>query len=117
MENNFDTKNKAWLIAVDMGYGHQRTAYPLRSLAVGGKVINVNRYKGIPAKDQRIWRTTRFLYEFISRFRRVPFIGEKVFAILDSFQKIRGYYPRRDLSQPAFSGKNIFRLIKRGWGK
>jgi len=111
------TSKKAWVVAVDMGYGHQRTAYPLRSFAAGGKVVNINRYKGIPKKDQRIWETTRFLYEFISRFRRVPFIGSKVFAILDSFQKIRGYYPRRDLSQPALSGRNMFRLIRKGWGK
>lgn len=109
--------NKAWVVAVSMGYGHQRTAYPLRSIAIGNKIINVNRYKGIPPRDRRIWETSRFFYEFISRFRRVPFIGAKVFGILDSFQKIRGYYPLRDLSRPAFSGKNIFRIIGRGWGK
>lgn len=112
-----NSTNKAWVIAVDMGYGHQRTAYPLRRIAQGGKVININRYKGIPKKDQKIWQTTRFFYEFVSRFRRVPFVGAKVFAILDSFQKILGYYPKRDLSKPAFSSKNIFRLIKHGWGK
>jgi hypothetical protein len=111
------SEKKAWVVAVDMGYGHQRTAYPLRSFAVGGKVINVNRYKGIPPRDRHIWQTTRFFYESVSRFRGVPFIGAKVFAILDSFQKIRGYYPVRDLSKPVFSEKNIFRFIQHGWGK
>jgi len=35
-------KQEAWVISVNMGYGHQRTAYPLRNLAPDGKVINAN---------------------------------------------------------------------------
>ena len=44
-------QDKAWVVAVDMGYGHQRTAYPLRDMAFGGKVLNANSYQGIPEKD------------------------------------------------------------------
>ena len=44
-------KQKVWLIDVNMGYGHQRTAYPLRSLAQKGEIINANAYQGIPEKD------------------------------------------------------------------
>jgi len=108
---------KAWVVAVDMGYGHQRTAYPLRDIAFGSRIIYANHYKGIPKRDKWIWRTSRSFYEFISRFRRVPFIGEKVFAVLDSFQKIMGYYPKRDLSKSNAGGKIIARFIKNGWGK
>ena len=100
-----------------MGYGHQRTAYPLKDIAFGGKVINANSYSGIPKKDKRFWRQTRYLYEFISRFKRIPLLGDLIFSILDRFQKILTYYPKRDLSKPDFALKNIFYFIKRGWGK
>jgi len=39
---------KALIISVNMGYGHQRTAYPLREL---GKIINANDYPEIPTED------------------------------------------------------------------
>lgn len=108
---------KAWVVAADMGYGHQRTAYPLANLAPDGKIIKINNYQGIPEKDKRVWRVTQFFYEFASRFRRIPFIGEIIFDFMDAFQKISGYYPERDLSSPTFGLKKIFSLIKKGWGK
>ena len=108
---------KAWVIAADMGYGHQRTAYPLRDIAFSGKVINANSYNGIPKKDKRFWQQTRSLYEFVSRFKRIPFMGDLAFSFLDKFQKILTYYPKRDLSGPDFALKNIFYFIKRGWGR
>src|SRR3989344_2036066 len=115
---NFNLDNKkAWVVAVDMGYGHQRTAYPLRDIASPGKIISANHYKGIPQKDKEIWQKTRSSYEFISRFRRIPIIGLAIFLFFDSFQKILGYYPRRDLSGSNFGGRIIFRYIKKGWGK
>jgi len=114
---NSSEKNKVWVIAADMGYGHQRTAYPLRDVAFGGKVICANSYNGIPKKDKRLWQETRSLYEFVSRFKKMPFLGELAFSVLDNFQKILTYYPKRDLSRPDFSLKNIFRFIRNGWGK
>ncbi len=117
MEINSHTSQKAWVVAVDMGYGHQRTAYPLRDIALGRAIINANNYDGVPKKDQRIWQTTRSFYEFISRFRRIPIIGLFLFLFLDRFQKIMGYYPKRDLSKSNFNGKTIFSFIKKGWGK
>jgi hypothetical protein len=111
------TDQKAWVVAVDMGYGHQRTAYPLQDLAFGHAVVNANNYEGIIAKDERIWRITKSGYEFISRFRRIPLIGLFLFLFFDSFQKIVGYYPKRDLSRSNFAGKRIFSFIKKGWGR
>lgn len=110
-------QTKAWVIAADMGYGHQRTAHPLRDIAFGGKVINANSYSGIPTRDKNFWRQTRALYEFISRFKKVPLLGSFLFSILNRFQKILTYYPKRDLSMPGLSLKNIFYFIKRGWGR
>jgi len=109
--------NKAWIISVNMGYGHQRTAYPLRKIAPQGKVINANSYKGIPESDQRIWKTTRSFYEFISRFKRVPFVGRIAFSIYDKFQQIPSFYPKRDLSRPSYFLKKTYSLIEKGWGK
>lgn len=108
---------KAWLISVNMGYGHQRTAYPLKNLAYEEKIINANDYQGIPKKDRVIWETTRKFYEFISNFKRTPLLGNLVFAIFDTFQKILGFYPKRDLLKPNFQLKQNYSLIKKGWGR
>jgi len=108
---------KAWVIAADMGYGHQRTAYPLRDLAFSGKIINANNYDGIPEKDRRFWHITKSLYEFISRFKRIPLFGNMIFSFFNKFQRILSYYPKRDLSRPDFNVKIIFSFIKRRWGE
>ncbi|PIS39550.1 MAG: hypothetical protein COT33_01350 [Candidatus Nealsonbacteria bacterium CG08_land_8_20_14_0_20_38_20] len=108
---------KVWVISVNMGYGHQRTSEPLRDLAFAGEVINANDYSGIPKKDKALWEGTRTFYEFISRFKRIPFIGNLVFSIFDYFQKILTFYPKRDLSEPNFTLKNIYSSIKKGWGR
>jgi hypothetical protein len=121
--NNFNHKTYsaprkiAWVVAADMGYGHQRTANPLQDIAFGEKIINANHYEGMPKKDKNFWSQTRALYEFISRFKRIPLVGESLFSFMDKFQKILNYYPKRDLSRPVFSLKNIFHLIRGGWGK
>jgi hypothetical protein len=108
---------KAWIISVNMGYGHQRTAEPLRSLAPYGKIINANDYKGIPVGDRKIWETTRKSYEALSRFQRIPIIGKTVFSIYDRFQQIISFYPKRDLSKPNFTLRQIYSTFKKGWGK
>ena len=110
-------ENKFWVTAVNMGYGHQRTAYPLKKIALRGGIINANDYCGIPEKDKYIWDSTRSFYEFISRFKNIPLIGEAVFHIYDKFQKIPSFYPRRDLSKPTLGLDYIYSMIKRGWGR
>jgi len=108
---------KAWVIAVDMGYGHRRAAYPLRGISFNRTIINANKYEGILAKDEKFWKKARSFYEFVSRFRKVPIVGLAFFLFFDAFQKIVGYYPKRDLSKANFSGRLIFSSIKRGWGR
>jgi len=110
-------EEKGWVISVKMGYGHQRTSYPLRNLAPEGKVINANDYQGIPEKDKKIWEGARKFYEFISCFSRIPLIGRAMFLIYDRFQKILTFYPKRDLSRPNFTLRQIYSLFKKGWGK
>lgn len=87
----FDESKKAWIITVNMGYGHQRTAYPLRFLAASSRliqknpesqnVINANDYFGMPEKDRIFWRQTRNFYEMISRFKNFPLLGDLAFSV------------------------------------
>jgi UDP-N-acetylglucosamine:LPS N-acetylglucosamine transferase len=116
-KNSRAFKNSAWVVAVDMGYGHQRTAFPLKDCAFGKKVINANNYDAISLKDRKIWNSTRVFYEFISDFKKIPLIGNFVFYLFDKFQQIPAFYPERDLSKPTISLRKIFSLIKQGWGK
>ena len=100
-----------------MGYGHQRTASPLKSLAFEGKIINANSYQRIPEKDRKIWEGTRRFYEFISNFSRIPLIGKTAFSIYDQLQKILSFYPKREIIKPNFTLNQTFSLIKKDWGK
>lgn len=104
----------AYIISVNMGYGHQRTASSLKNL---GQIINANDYDGIPERDKKIWETTRKGYEFISNFYRIPLIGKAAFSVFDQFQKILSFYPKKDLSKPNFQLKQTYSMIKRGWGR
>jgi UDP-N-acetylglucosamine:LPS N-acetylglucosamine transferase len=108
---------EAQLVSINMGYGHQRTAFALRQLAFEKKIINANDYPGIPAIDKKIWESTRRFYEFMSAFKKFPIFGNLVFAIFDAFQKILNFYPRRDLSKPNFTLKNNYSLLKKRWGR
>src|SRR3989338_1405309 len=107
----------AWVVAVDMGYGHQRAAYPLRHLSPNDKVLIANNYEGIPRRDFSIWHNTQAFYESVSRMTALPIIGGKIFELYDKLQSIADFYPRRDLSRPNAQTKQIYRLINSGWGK
>lgn len=108
---------KAWIIDVNMGYGHQRTSFALKHLAPGGKIISANDYPDMPRGDYRIWKNSRLFYEFISRFKRIPIIGHVAFYLFDKTQAIPIFYPRRDLSQPNLYLRQVYPLFKKGWGK
>ncbi|MBI4117587.1 MAG: hypothetical protein HY453_00685 [Parcubacteria group bacterium] len=109
-------KNLAWIVSADMGYGHERAAHPLRYLALD-EVLTANNYEGITAKDEKLWRQSRGFYEFVSRFKRVPFFGEMMFDAFDRLQSIPSFYPQRDLSAPNMQVRAIYRLLKKGWLK
>ena len=108
-------KVKAWVITVDMGYGHQRAAYPLKDIAYGG-IINANNYRGIPPSDRKNWLKQRNFYETVSRFKRVPLVGDAAFKIFDYFQSIPKFYPKRDLSKPSLQVWGADQMIKKGMG-
>lgn len=105
-----------YVIAVDMGYGHQRAAYPLISVSEGG-IINANSYQGISKKEKNSWQGGRKWYEIISMHKNFPILGKLAFDIMDSMQKIDSFYPRRDLSKNSYQQKYFFNQVKHGLGK
>lgn len=106
----------AWVIDVDMGYGHSRAAYALRDLGAG-QVISANNYRGIPDLDRKLWNESRSVYELISRMKALPLVGSALFETLDHWQKIADFYPRRDLSAPTIQVTQMYRLIRKGLGR
>lgn len=107
---------RAYVVDVNMGYGHSRAAYALKDLS-GGEVLSANDYDGIPDHDQDLWVQSRELYETISRMKPIPLIGNAMFEALDRWQQIAPFYPRRDLSKPNLQLRQIYHLIERGFGK
>jgi len=122
LKNKF---KKAYIITVDMGYGHQRAVYPLHDIAEnveglsmnGHGIINANKYGGIPKSDQRRWGGGRKIYETISRMKHLPVVGKWIFGIMDHLQRIEPFYPARDLSRATMQVKQLYRMMRRGWGK
>lgn len=104
------------LVAADMGYGHQRAAYPLLGLSAG-EIISINDYKGITDWEKEYWVKSLRSYEKISRLKKVPVIGALVFAIMDAFQKIQPAYPHRDLSEPTTQQKYFYKVVRKGLGR
>lgn len=103
--------HKAWVISVNMGYGHERAAYALRDLALGG-IITANDYPGIPRQEKAVWEKSRTFYETISRMKTLPVVGNYIFEAYDKFQEILPFYPRRDLSRPNLQGRELSFAIR-----
>jgi len=104
------------LVAADMGYGHQRAAYPLLDLS-RGEIITINNYPGILQWEKDYWVKSLRSYEKLSRFKKIPLLGDLVFAVMDAFQKIPSFYPFRDLSRPTTQQKYFFSFIRKGLGQ
>lgn len=120
------TAKEAYVVTVDMGYGHQRAAYPLHDIAAippgipmdsDNPVISANTYPGITKVDRARWEGGRNIYETISRMKKLPLIGQPIFDVMDYLQRIEPFYPKRDLSKPSAQVKQLYRMIGRGWGR
>ena len=112
-EHTSRSKALAHVVAVNMGYGHERAAFALRQFASGGEVIVANDYDGISARERRLWNVGKSFYEFVSRFKNVPILGTTAFGIMDDMQRIPAFYPRRDLSKPSLQVRQTYGLIRR----
>ncbi|MEK7139402.1 MAG: hypothetical protein AAB817_01755 [Patescibacteria group bacterium] len=108
---------QAWVVAVNMGYGHQRAAHPFHDMAKGG-IITANDYPGIPKNDRVIWERSRAFYETVSRAKHIPLFGEALFEWYDrTFQAITPLYPKHSEAAADWQLKQTYKLIREGWGK
>lgn len=110
-------KGVCHVIAVDMGYGHERPANALKDISHNKEIWVANNYKGIPATDKKMWKQGRELYEAISRLKPIPILGHYIFEAMDRIQEIPPFYPHRDLSKPTFQLKQQYNFIEKGLGK
>ncbi|MFW5747076.1 MAG: hypothetical protein ACOCWQ_06020 [Nanoarchaeota archaeon] len=109
-------EQRAWVITVDMGYGHQRAAYPFKKIAEE-RIITANSDKIITPQEKKLWKRSRWIYEAISRITSVPLVGPKIFEMYDRLQKILPMHPYRDLSFATPQVKYMQRLINKGLGR
>lgn len=107
---------KAWVVTADMGYGHQRAAYPFRDIA-RERIITANSDAIVSPAEKKMWRQFQGFYETVSRLGKIPFIGPLLWHAYDSFQSISPFYPFRDLSKPSFGSMRLQRMIRRGFAR
>lgn len=104
---------KAWVVAADMGYGHQRAAWPLADIAEE-KIISIGTDEYTSPEIRKKWSRIQRMYEFISRNKDLPFIGKHLFNAMDYLLEIPSYYPVRDLSRPTFQVTMLEKYIRDG---
>ncbi len=108
-------QKKAWVVSVEMGYGHMRAARPLRVIAGDGKIISADNYEGIPKRDRSIWGKSAKVYYFFSRLSDKGMLGNLLFKAFNHFQEI-GDVEKKE-ARPNLQLKSGYALIRRGWGK
>jgi len=116
IEKYLPDHDKMYVVSVDMGYGHQRAAYPFLDKAEGG-IITINNYEGITEDEKKYWAEIQSSYETASFFKHVPLVGNAIFSLMDYFQQIKPFYPRRDLSPLSIQQKFFYRKVQDGLGK
>jgi hypothetical protein len=99
-----------------MGYGHLRAAHALAS-ALGVEILHVDRPPLVAPEEQRLWRTSRRLYEATSRASQIPVVGAPLRSLLEALTDIPHLHPQRDLSTPTFQARSLQRLIDKGLGR
>jgi len=104
---------KTWLFSADMGYGHLRAVYPLRDIAEEGVLI-AGAENTTAASEKKLWERTLSLYEFMSKAKSIPVIGNPLFSLLDSLLHIPSFYPIRNLSHTTLQVNLLESSIKKG---
>ena len=107
---------RAWVVTADMGFGHQRAAHALAYLANEG-VITAGSPEATDPDEARFWHRLTSSYEFLSRTKSIPIIGNTLFGAMDAFLSIPPFYPLRDLSHPSPNNHIVDQLIRQGLGR
>ncbi|MBK8882508.1 MAG: hypothetical protein IPN67_09035 [Bacteroidales bacterium] len=105
---------KFWIVSADMGYGHQRAAYPLKELSKGKTILNANTSSFASLKEKRLWKEMLGIYEFMSRAGRLPLLGSLLTKMLDSLLYIPNFYPHKDRSNSTIQVRYLKLTIKKG---
>jgi hypothetical protein len=107
---------RAAVVAITMGYGHQR---PARSLAtqLGGEVLHADRAPLADQEEQARWASIRRFYENASRVSGLPWIGPPFRLTLNAITGIPHLYPFRDLSSPTLGVSYLERSARKGLGR
>lgn len=108
-----NSNGKAWVVSATMGYGHHRGVYPLKTIAEEG-IITVGSGKATSKNEEKMWKQVLGVYEFISRAKGIPIIGNPIFNLLETFLHIPSYYPMRDLSNSTFQVDMLRSRINKG---
>lgn len=118
MQENKNTEDikkaaKAWIVSATMGYGHLRAVTPLKEIAEEGIIIDGSSIAA-NKNEEKLWKRVLGVYEFISRAKGIPLIGNPIFNLLETFLHIPSYYPMRDLSYSTFQVNMLRSSIKKG---
>jgi hypothetical protein len=107
---------RAAVVAINMGYGHQR---PARSVAtqLGGEVLHADRPPLADREEQARWATIRRVYENVSRVSSLPWVGPPFRVVLNSLTNIPPLYPFRDLSTRTLPVSMLERSARQGLGR
>jgi hypothetical protein len=102
----------ATVVAVMMGMGHLRAAYPLRHFCLDG-ILMYGSESNTPKNEYKIWRKIRESYYLFSRAGEIPLIGGLMQRLMVWLQRIEPYYPRKDRSRPTIAVHYLENQIKR----
>jgi len=105
-------KKRIRVVAVLMGLGHMRAAFPLKDLSNEDIIIYGSKHN-TSREEYRRWKKIRNIYYFLSRAGRIPLIGKYILGIMLTIQKIAPYYPVKDRSKPTFAVKYLHHLIRK----
>lgn len=104
-----------WVVSADMGYGHQRAAWPFRAFARNGILAAGDNDHATPS-ERVLWRRYLRLYEAFSRAKGIPLVGKQLFGLLDRLLHIPSLYPIRNLSQSTYQVDLLYKQLNRGLG-
>jgi len=108
--------SKAAVVAIAMGYGHQRPARAL-AMQLGCEVLHADRAPLADQEEQARWTTIRRFYENVSRISGLPYIGTPFRLTLNAVTGIPHLYPFRDLSSPTAAVSYLERSARQGLGR
>jgi len=77
-ESKTKSNKKFYLVSVDMGYGHQRAAYPFLDLAEGG-VITANNYLGASEEEKKFGKKTELIMKQFQNLKPFPWLAMRFF--------------------------------------